>query len=259
MFRNRLGRLIASHFPAEASTGAPAQAEPTPKGAETTPEPTTDTSVEETLEDAPVVETPKVSLTTAALNERLSRAKGKERKELLESLGVESIEEAQNAIKAARQAELDKLSETERLTAELAESKKLADKERKARERVEQEKELAETQGFLTNACKTAALDPDVTEVVAPRLQKFIADNFGDDHEVSDADLKPFFDDLRSKKAAWFVPEGVPASTHAKPKNPPPSTTTPAAPTGAMFPAPPKPPADMSDAEWNAFRARTWG
>lgn len=236
------------------STVTPAEADPS-KGTDNTPE----TDADETEVETPVVETPKVSLTTQQLNERISRAKGKAHKDQLTELGVENIEEAKALLEEARQAKLDKLSETDRLQTQLADANKATEKERKARERIEQEKELAETQNFLNAACKTADLDPDVIDVVAPKLQKFIADNFGEDHKVSEADTKPFFDDLRSKKAQWFIATDTPASTHAKQKTPPPSTTqTPAAGVAPLLP-PPKPPREMSDVEWNLYRARTWG
>lgn len=239
--------------PAE-STAPPAQAD-TSTGTANTPE----TGADETEDDTPANEPPKVSLSPQQLNDRLARAKGKAHKEQLTELGVDNIEEAKTLLEEARQAKLDKLSETERLQTQLADANKATEKERKARERIERERELSETQNFLNSACKKADLDPDVIEVVAPKLQKFIADNFGEDHEVTDADTKPFFDDLRSKKMQWFVAAETPANTHAKQKEPLPSATQLPPTQHTLIQPPPKPPSEMTDAEWRTYSARTWG
>lgn len=230
----------------------PTGQQPAASAAGTTPagevKPAADTGIEDEDDEEEGAST-KITLTSKQIKDRLNRATTKERKELFAELGVETIEEAKALAEKARKAELDKLSDTERLEAQLADEKKARETAEKTLKRLQRDQEEQEATNFLQQTAQKQGVSADALELVLHKAQKFIAENFDDDHELTEKDLKPFFKDLKAEKKAWFDAVEVPASTHSKEKNPPASNQV----------APATPPKDimsMTDAEWAAEKRR---
>lgn len=164
----------------------------------------------------------KISLTKKSLTERANRAKGKERSDILAALGVASIEEAQQAIKDAKAAELEKLSEKERLEKLAADNKKDADaaKRELAKFKQQQEQEKAET--FLRSTLTASGVTEDAMDLAMNSTQKFI-DSLSDDDEVTAEILSTHLAKLRKDKSLWFNVSELPAGTHGKSKTPTPT------------------------------------
>lgn len=178
------------------------------------------------------------------VKERIERAKKKAVKDLLSQLGVTSIEEAQAIKDKADKADLEKLTETERLQKERDDALKAAETERKTRERVERERTEEAARNFLKAEAERAGVDPDAMDLVMTKLEKHVEDNFDDDDELKSGAFKDFFAELRKDKKLWFKPTERPANTGG-------NSTTPQTPPA---PAAQKSFDDMNEVEWEAYK-----
>ena len=187
---------------------------------------------------------PPVEDKSQGVKDRIKRAQAKAQKELLASLGVTTVEEALALKQKAEQAELEKLSEKERLQKERDDALKQAELERKTRERIERERQEEAAKSFLRTEAEKAGVDPDAMDLVMSKLEKHVEDNFEDDDELKPGAFKDFFADLKKEKKLWF-----------KPKEAPVNTTPPAQPNqNPSAPAAHKTIDDMDEIEWARYK-----
>jgi hypothetical protein len=194
--------------------------ENTPTGAENTPD---DNNGDDEEGEGEKSQEAKIEFTQKAFNDRLNRAKGKVQNDILKALGVKNVEEARAAIEKASQADLEKLSETDRLRTEKETAEKRAEAAEKKAKRLERDREEEAAESFLKEQLRAAGIDEDldVQELALAKLKKHVSEKFDDDADVKPEDLKPFFKSLKNDKKLWFKPVDVPAGTHGKDKNPP--------------------------------------
>lgn len=173
------------------------------------------------------------------LPERLDRAKGQGKKELLEALGFTSEKQALEALKKLKELENVQLSELERAKREAEEQKARAEAlEARLREREQIEQQVA-AQNALKNAAIAAGVKNDVIKYVQLDLGQYIESTpalkalWDAGQEIPPALLEPFFTKLKTANPYFF--EGVAQPATTGPVTPTPPQTPP--PGGILPPA----------------------
>lgn len=193
--------------PAPASSGAAVEGSENPED-EVTPEPPKKKA--------------EITLTSDKLKERLDKARGSAREDLLKELGVESVDAAREVLKKAKELEEAQLSEQERLKKRAEEAEKEAETLKQVILRNERDYKQEQGERALKDIAREAGVDMEEWDVVQTRLQKHIEANLSDEDEVNADSLKDFFEDLRKKKPVLFVAKEEAANSGSRDKKPAP-------------------------------------